>query len=66
MRNLMVVERVTVGGVVELAQRMNGSQLVQIGWIAAALVAPELVHVNELLSGGLQVMFLVAGRCVKR
>ena len=66
MRNLMVVERVTLGGVVELAQRMTGSQLVQIGWIAAALVAPELFHVSELLSGGLQVMFLVAGRCVKR
>ena len=66
MRNLMVVERVTLGGVVELAQRMTGSQMVQIGWIAAALVTPELFHVNELLSGGLQVMFLAAGRCVKR
>lgn len=48
------------------AQAITRSQLGQIGLIAAVLVRPELAQFGDLLSGGMQLLFLKYGRDAER
>ncbi|HET9439630.1 MAG TPA: M48 family metalloprotease [Longimicrobiales bacterium] len=48
------------------AQMMTRAQLGQIGLIAAVLVRPELAQFGDLLSGGMQLLFLKYGRDAER